>query len=77
MFGSADTLNDKPDTDERRREGDQRSYAAHVRFGAAVGVNLQGRGVTLAPLGQPHLGAGLTYLEPTPPTAAPVGSAHV
>ncbi len=71
VFGSADTLNDKPDTDERRREGDQRSYAAHVRFGAAVGVNLQGRGVTLAPLGQPHLGAGLTYLEPTPPTAAP------
>ena len=71
MFGSADTLNDKADTDERRREGDQRSYAAHVRFGAAVGVDLQGREVTLAPLGQPHLGAGLTYLEPKSPEAAP------
>ena len=71
VFGSADTLNDKADTDERRREGDQRSYAAHVRFGSAVGVDLQGREVTLAPLGQPHLGAGLTYLEPTPPEAAP------
>lgn len=71
VFGSADTLNDKADTDERRREGDQRSYAAHVRFGAAVGVDLQGREVTLAPLGQPHLGAGLTYLEPTSPEAAP------
>lgn len=71
VFGSADTLNDKAITDERRREGDQRSYAAHVRFGAAVGVDLQGDEVTLAPLGQPHLGAGLTYLEPTPPAAAP------
>ena len=71
VFGSADTLNDKADTDERRREGDQRSYAAHVRFGSAVGVDLQGDEVTLAPLGQPHLGAGLTYLEPTPPEAAP------
>ncbi len=71
VFGSTDTLNDKANTDERRREGDQRSYAAHVRFGAAVGVGLQGREVTLAPLGQPHLGAGLTYLEPTPPTDDP------
>ena len=71
VFGSADTLNDKADTDERRREGDQRSYAAHVRFGSAVGVDLQGREVTLAPLGQPHLGAGLTYLEPKSPEAAP------
>lgn len=71
VFGSADTLNDKADTDERRREGDQRSYAAHVRFGAAVGVDLQGDEVTLAPLGQPHLGAGLTYLEPKSPEAAP------
>lgn len=71
VFGSADTLNDKADTDERRREGDQRSYAAHVRFGSAVGVDLQGDEVTLAPLGQPHLGAGLTYLEPTSPEAAP------
>ena len=67
VFGSADTLND----DERRREGDQRSYAAHVRFGAAVGVDLKVDEVTLAPLGQPHLGAGLTYLEPTPPTDDP------
>ena len=71
VFGSADTLNDKANTDERRRVGDQRSYAAHVRFGAAVGVGLQGDEVTLAPLGQPHLGAGLTYLEPTPPTDDP------
>lgn len=71
VFGSADTLNDQADTDERRREGDQRSYAAHVRFGSAVGVDLQGDEVTLAPLGQPHLGAGLTYLEPTSPEAAP------
>ena len=71
VFGSADTLNDKAITDERRREGDQRSYAAHVRFGAAVGVDLQGDEVTLAPLGQPHLGAGLTYLEPKSPEAAP------
>lgn len=71
VFGSADTLNDQAITDERRREGDQRSYAAHVRFGAAVGVDLQGDEVTLAPLGQPHLGAGLTYLEPTQPMAAP------
>ena len=71
VFGSADTLNDKADTDERRREGDQRSYAAHVHFGSAVGVDLQGDEVTLAPLGQPHLGAGLTYLEPTSPEAAP------
>ena len=71
VFGSADTLNGKADTDERRREGDQRSYAAHVRFGSAVGVDLQGDEVTLAPLGQPHLGAGLTYLEPTPPATAP------
>ena len=71
VFGSADTLNDQADTDERRREGDQRSYAAHVRFGSAIGVDLQGDEVTLAPLGQPHLGAGLTYLEPTSPEAAP------
>ena len=71
VFGSADTLNDKPQTDERRREGDQRSYAAHVRFGSAIGVDLQGDEVTLAPLGQPLLGAGLTYLEPTSPAAAP------
>ena len=71
VFGSADTLNDKAITDERRREGDQRSYAAHIRFGAAVGVDLQGDEVTLAPLGQPHLGAGLTYLEPKSPEAAP------
>ena len=71
VFGSADTLNDKADTDERRREGDQRSYAAHVRFGSAIGVDLQGDEVTLAPLGQPHPGAGLTYLEPTSPEAAP------
>ena len=71
VFGSADTLNDQADTDERRREGDQRSYAAHVRFGSAIGVDLQGDEVTLAPLGQPHPGAGLTYLEPTPPAAAP------
>ena len=71
VFGSADTLNDKADTDERRREGDQRSYAAHVRFGSAIGVDLQGDEVTLAPLGQPHLGAGLTYLEPKSPEAAP------
>ena len=71
VFGSADTLNDKADTDERRREGDQRSYAAHVRFGPAVGVDLQGGEVTLAPLGQPHLGAGLTYLEPKPSAPTP------
>ena len=71
VFGSADTLNDKADTDERRREGDQRSYAAHVRFGSAVGVDLQGGEVTLAPLGQPHLGAGLTYLEPKPSAPTP------
>ncbi len=71
VFGSADTLNDKAITDERRREGDQRSYAAHVRFGSAVGVDLQGDEVPLAPLGQPHLGAGLTYLEPTSPATAP------
>ena len=71
VFGSADTLNDQADTDERRREGDQRSYAAHVRFGSAIGVDLQGDEVTLAPLGQPHPGAGLTYLEPTSPEAAP------
>ncbi|QCT36718.1 TIGR03986 family CRISPR-associated RAMP protein [Arachnia propionica] len=71
VFGSADTLNDKADTDERRREGDQRSYAAHVRFGSAVGIDLQGDEVTLAPLGQPHLGAGLTYLEPTPSAPTP------
>lgn len=71
VFGSADTLNDKADTDERRREGDQRSYAAHVRFGPAVGIDLQGDEVTLAPLGQPHLGAGLTYLEPTPSAPTP------
>ncbi|EPH06019.1 CRISPR-associated protein [Propionibacterium sp. oral taxon 192 str. F0372] len=71
VFGSADTLNDKAITDERRREGDQRSYAAHVRFGAAVGVDLQGDEVTLAPLGQPHLGAGLTYLNPTPEPPTP------
>ena len=71
VFGSADTLNDQADTDERRREGDQRSYAAHVRFGSAIGVDLQGDEVILAPLGQPHPGAGLTYLEPTPPAAAP------
>ena len=71
VFGSADTLNDQADTDERRREGDQRSYAAHVHFGSAVGVDLQGDEVILAPLGQPHLGAGLTYLEPTSPEAAP------
>ena len=71
VFGSADTLNDQADTDERRREGDQRSYAAHVRFGSAIGVDLQGDEVTLAPLGQPHLGAGLTYLEPTSPEVAP------
>ena len=71
VFGSADTLNDQADTDERRREGDQRSYAAHVRFGSAIGVDLQGDEVILAPLGQPHPGAGLTYLEPTSPEAAP------
>ena len=71
VFGSADTLNDQADTDERRRKGDQRSYAAHVRFGSAIGVDLQGDEVTLAPLGQPHLGAGLTYLEPKSPEAAP------
>ena len=71
VFGSADTLNDQADTDERRREGDQRSYAAHVRFGSAVGIDLQGDEVTLAPLGQPHLGAGLTYLEPTPSAPTP------
>ena len=71
VFGSADTLNDKADTDERRREGDQRSYAAHVRFGSAVGIDLQGGEVTLAPLGQPHLGAGLTYLEPKPSAPTP------
>ena len=71
VFGSADTLNGKADTDERRCEGDQRSYAAHVRFGSAVGVDLQGDEVPLAPLGQPHLGAGLTYLEPTSPATAP------
>ncbi len=71
VFGSADTLNDKAITDERPREGDQRSYAAHVRFGAAIGVGLQGREVTLAPLGQPHLGAGLTYLNPTPEPPTP------
>lgn len=71
VFGSADTLNDKAITDERRREGDQRSYAAHVRFGSATGVDLQGHEVTLAPLGQPHLGAGLTYLEPTPEPPTP------
>ena len=71
VFGSADILNDQADTDERRREGDQRSYAAHVRFGSAIGVDLQGDEVTLAPLGQPHPGAGLTYLEPTSPEAAP------
>lgn len=71
VFGSADTLNDKHVSDERRREGDQRSYAAHVRFGAALGVGLQGGPETLAPLGQPHLGAGLTYLEPTPAPPIP------
>ena len=71
VFGSADTLNDQADTDERRREGDQRSYAAHVRFGSAIGVDLQGDEVILAPLGQPHPGAGLTYLEPKSPEAAP------
>lgn len=71
VFGSADTLNDKAITDERRREGDQRSYAAHVRFGSATGVGLQGGPETLAPLGQPHLGAGLTYLEPTPAPPIP------
>lgn len=71
VFGSADTLNDQADTDERRREGDQRSYAAHVRFGSAIGVDLQGDEVTLAPLGQPHPGAGLTYIEPMSPEAAP------
>ena len=75
VFGSADTLNDQAITDERRREGDQRSYAAHVRFGSAVGIDLQGGEVTLAPLGQPHLGAGLTYLEPKP-SAPPPSRAH-
>lgn len=71
VFGSADTLNDKHVSDERRREGEQWSYAAHVRFGAAVGVNLEGDELALAPLGQPHLGAGQTYLDSTPEPPTP------
>ena len=59
VFGSADAIGD----DSGR--GWQTSYAGHVRIGAAVSttrVATEGE-FDLAPLGTPHPGAGMFYLE--------------
>lgn len=49
------------------RDGSQNSYGGHVRFGDIVGTCIEKnrrRDVELAPLGTPHPGAGMYYLEP-------------
>lgn len=60
LFGAADTEGDK------ERTGTHRAYAGHVRFGPAV-HRLGGpkpEPSRLAPLSEPHVGAGIFYLEP-------------
>lgn len=58
IFGSVDAT---ADDDEA---GKQRSYGGHVRFGDITGECTAGRAnVQLAPLGTPHLGAGMYYLS--------------
>lgn len=63
VFGSADTHNEefKP---RRLKEGKQNSYAGHVRFGSAALMGPVGSTEALAPLAQPNLGSGVSYLQP-------------
>lgn len=59
IFGSIDAQA----TDER--VGAQNGYAGHIRFGDVTGTCTAGRStVSLAPLGEPHPGAGMFYLTP-------------
>lgn len=65
IFGSID------ETGQRAGEGQQDAYAGHVRFGTATSADsVAAPEKTLAPLGVPHPGAGIFYLEnaalPTP-----------
>lgn len=60
IFGSVD------ETGRTSGQGRQDAYGAHVRFGTAVSVSDRVGGmpqVVLAPLGVPHPGAGMFYLQ--------------
>lgn len=60
VFGSADTEGLQGKSDARAT---QYSYAGHVRFGPAIlPLGTKVREAQLAPLGQPHPGAGMFYL---------------
>lgn len=68
IFGSAD----EGGSDNRIRGGrsEQHSYAGHIRFGTATSTTeLRASEVDLAPLGSPHPGAGMFYLEDRPLSA--------
>lgn len=63
IFGSADTRG------ENAGKGQQDSYAGHVRMGSArteKATKLDT--IRLAPMGNPHAGAGMFYLEATKPS---------
>lgn len=58
IFGGVDTGG------TRRGQGDQISYAGHVRFGSARSApSVKLRQVDLAPLGSPNPGSGMFYLR--------------
>lgn len=63
IFGSADTRG------ESAGKGQQDSYAGHVRMGSArTEQPVQLHTVRLAPMGNPHAGAGMFYLNATTPS---------
>lgn len=70
IFGSAEANETPEESQAHIDDGRQGSYGGHVRFGDAVGACSRGqREVALAPLGTPHPGAGMFYLDYVSPQA--------